>query len=69
MFCKYESAMKILDGEIELTHDLFQEALELAKAAIAESDRKEVVRFANECHLRFVTLKELKTKLYEEVGP
>lgn len=66
MFCKYEKTMKILNGEIELTHDLFLVALELTKTTIDEKDRKEVMRFANDCHCRFVALKELKMKILEE---
>ena len=66
---KYENVMKILNSEIELTHDLFQDTLDLAKMVIEESDRKEVMQFAKECHLRYETLKELKAKINEEVGP
>lgn len=70
MFCtNYENAMKILDSEIKLTHELFLDAMELAKTATEESDRKEVTKFAKECHLRYKTLKELKAKLQKEVGP
>ena len=68
MFCeKYEKVMKVLNGEIELTHDLFLEALELAKTARDESDKKAVLIFAKDCNTRFETLKELKNKIRAEV--
>ena len=68
MFCeKYEKMMKVINGEIELTHDLFLEALELAKTASNESDKKAVLDFAKDCNIRYETLKELRHKIRDEV--
>lgn len=68
MFCeKYEKMMKVISEEIKLTHDLFLEALELAKTASSESDKKAVLDFAKDCNIRYETLKELKYKIREEV--
>lgn len=69
MFCKkYENAMKILESEIKIMHEIFLDALEMAKTAAEESDHKELMRFAEQCHCRFVALKELKSKIIEEAG-
>lgn len=69
MFCKkLEDAIRILDSEIKLTHGIFLDSLELAKKTSDETDRKEILRFANECSCRYEALKELRTKYYEELG-
>lgn len=68
MFCeKYEKMMSIISEEIELTHDLFLDALELAKTTSDESDKKAVLDFAKDCNIRFETLKELENKIRDEV--
>lgn len=65
---KYTDTMKMLESEIQLTHEIFLDSLAVAKTTNDESVRKEVTRFANECLCRYKALKGLKTKFIEEVG-
>ena len=65
---KYNNAMKILKSEIKLTHEIFLDALEMAKKTEDTKDRKEILHFANDCCCQLKALNELKTKLYKEIG-
>lgn len=65
---KYKKTLEILNGEIELNHNLFLEYLNLAEVIKDEKLKIWHINKANEYTERFKTLSELKERLYKEIG-
>lgn len=65
---KYAEALKILNDEIDLAHDMSVEYNDLAKVIKDDDARKDHLQKANEWHYRYVTLLDLKTKFKRDIG-
>jgi hypothetical protein len=64
---KYKKTLEILNGEIELNHNLFLEYLNLAEVIKDEKLKIWHLNKANEYIKSFKTLSELKEKLCKEI--